>query len=486
MKLAQPTPPNATIRLGMVGVAFADKHGKVTKTSGKLSNWLLVGQHLAECSSPLLGMEAALDELCKHPSQCLTLPNISLDQFEPQEPRTISIQWDGDCEQFVICTTAGTGAGNSESDELREFRLRQLLQSRLAEERQHARTLYEQSPHLALCYNHQAQLLTASNNTQKVFLGNDEKPSSLHYQLTQGPIWASIWAGEKLKNHPLEVTDSSGELRQLELSGYLITPPNMLSQEAHYSLVDVTERNSYRLHMQKRSEALEANKRLSSFAALTANELLAPFRRIASFTQILTEEAEKSQSESVRFALQAIQRSTERGQALVNDVVYLTQKASRAEQLESLNPSELLKTVVEGSGLLLEQAQATIRYSGSESLIMADAELLRTVYRNLLSNAIKFRAPHRPLEITHTVTDTGTGYIRIEFKDNGVGFDPKHTIDIFKPFTRLAGEDSVESAELGLAIAKEAATAMGCHISACSEPNMGTTIALIASSSSLN
>lgn len=487
MKLAQNRQTDPAIRLGMVGIAFADRDGVVTETNGELSDWLRVGQCIAESSTALLGMEEALDELREHPGQRLTLPNVCLDQFNQTNFHTINVQWDAHDDQFVIGTTTVEAANGSEFDDLREFRAQQYLQDRIAEERQHFRTLYEQSPHLAVCYNNKARLLAASNDLKKRFFGDDEQYSTLHKQLTEGPIWDAMWSGEKLQAHPLKATDMAGELCQLELSGYLVTPPGMLSQEVYYSLTEVTERNLYRLQMQERRDELEAaakqlqeaNKQLSRFASIAAHDLLSPLRRIATFTQILGEEFEGPQSESLSFALHAIQHSAERGQMLVDDVMHLTQTANSKCRLESINPTDLLKLVAKDSDVALEQAQGAIQFDGEDHRIMGDPKLLRTIYRNLLSNAIKFREAERPLQLSHTVSDTGTGHIRIEFKDNGIGFDPERAAQVFEPFTRLVGDDQISGTGLGLAIVKEAASAMGYRVSASSLPGVGTTIALM-------
>ena len=487
VKPAQSVSTDTAIRLGMVGVALVDKNGIVLKSEGELSSWMHVGQNITESSTALLGMDEALDELRENPGQQLTLPNVCLDPDNQQNFHTITVQWDNNDQHFVISTTTLDAANGSEFDVLREYRSQRYLQDRLDAERQHFRTLYEQSPHLAVCYNNKAHMLAASNDIRQKFLGEDGESGALHNQLTSGPIWDAMWAGETINARPVKTTDKEGNLRQLELSGYLVTPPDMLSQEVYYSLTDVTERNLYRLQMQERSEQLEsaasqlqdANKRLSRFASMAAHDLLSPLRRIATFTQILSEEFDGPQSESLSFALHAIQRSAERGQILVDDVMHLTQTANCVSTLESINPSELLKLVATDSDVQLEQAQGCIKYVGNKHLIKGDAKLMRTIYRNILSNAIKYRDPARPLVLTHTASDIGTGHVRIEFKDNGVGFQPEKATQVFEPFTRLVGDDQVAGTGLGLAIVKEAANAMGYRVSASSIPGVGTTIALI-------
>jgi len=163
---------NPAVRLGMIGIAFADKGGVVFEVHGELSSWLKVGVCVSDSSTALLGMDEALEELRMYPDQRLSLPNICLDQFSQHNFYTINVQWDNQESQYVITTTKLEAYKGSELDGLREQRSQQYLQERLAEERQHFRTQYEQSPHLALCYNNRAVMIAASNKTREIFLGN--------------------------------------------------------------------------------------------------------------------------------------------------------------------------------------------------------------------------------------------------------------------------------------------------------------------------
>jgi len=281
-----------------------------------------------------------------------------------------------------------------------------------------------------------------------------------------------------------------GNVRQLELTGCLVTPPGMLTEEVYYSLIDVTERNQTRLAMREHSQMLEtagtqlreSNKQLSRFAARAAHDLLSPLRRIGMFTQILREEFSGPQSESLSFALNAVETSAQRGQQLVDDVMHLTQMANARPQLTLVCPSTVLREIAQDSDVQLEQAQGSIHYMGDHCKILGDEKLLRTIYRNLLSNAIKFRDNERELRIVHQVTDTGTGRTRIEFRDNGIGFDTDKAATVFEPFTRLVGEDEYVGTGLGLSIVKEAANAMDAQLTATSQIAKGTSIALIARS----
>jgi light-regulated signal transduction histidine kinase (bacteriophytochrome) len=81
----------------------------------------------------------------------------------------------------------------------------------------------------------------------------------------------------------------------------------------------------------------------------------------------------------------------------------------------------------------------------------ADEALIRTVVENLAGNAIKFSKGRNPARI-HIGFDPESG--RYFVRDNGVGFDPRRTGKLFRPFQRLHREDEFEGYGLGLANVK--------------------------------
>ncbi|RYG48879.1 MAG: histidine kinase, partial [Chitinophagaceae bacterium] len=91
----------------------------------------------------------------------------------------------------------------------------------------------------------------------------------------------------------------------------------------------------------------------------------------------------------------------------------------------------------------------------------------KQLMQNLLSNAIKFSKPGERPEIIISRED-GVGkdfsvpelketdrYVKIEVKDNGIGFDPEYSHKIFELFQRLHGKHEYPGTGIGLSICKK-------------------------------
>ncbi|MDH6578170.1 ATP-binding protein [Kitasatospora sp. MAP5-34] len=107
-------------------------------------------------------------------------------------------------------------------------------------------------------------------------------------------------------------------------------------------------------------------------------------------------------------------------------------------------------------------------------MVLGDREHLGRMVRNLVDNAARF-ARHRVLI---TVVDQPPGEVGIEVRDDGPGIPAEERERVFARFVRLdtsRGRASGSSG-LGLAIAKEIATAHGGHITIEQAPGGGALV----------
>ena len=105
-------------------------------------------------------------------------------------------------------------------------------------------------------------------------------------------------------------------------------------------------------------------------------------------------------------------------------------------------------------------------------VVQADASLMRHVLMNLLGNALKFGADRADLRITVEARKDDGGAWRFSVVDNGPGFDPSRSGELFQPFSRL-GERVAGGTGLGLTVVKRAAERHGGTVGAVSAPGQG-------------
>jgi signal transduction histidine kinase len=106
---------------------------------------------------------------------------------------------------------------------------------------------------------------------------------------------------------------------------------------------------------------------------------------------------------------------------------------------------------------------------------MADETRLRQAVLNLLSNAINYNRSEGHVYVTLQCAE---GWIRIDVRDTGIGFDATQAGKLFQPFTRLHKGLTVAGNGIGLALTKHLMEIMGGCISAVGEPGVGATFSL--------
>ncbi|MDH6114364.1 signal transduction histidine kinase [Kitasatospora sp. MAP12-15] len=165
-------------------------------------------------------------------------------------------------------------------------------------------------------------------------------------------------------------------------------------------------------------------------------------------------------------------RQSSRLETLVQELVVLAKSDDRqlvahrsavdlgelAEEIRATSPSPLV-------------AVQTAQHAPGEAVVLGDREHLGRMVRNLVDNAVRF-ARHRVLI---TVLDLPPGEVGIEVSDDGPGIPAEERERVFGRFVRLdtSRERGSGSSGLGLAIAKEIATAHGGRISIAQAPGGG-------------
>ena len=85
--------------------------------------------------------------------------------------------------------------------------------------------------------------------------------------------------------------------------------------------------------------------------------------------------------------------------------------------------------------------------------VMGDSALVEQVFVILLDNAIRFADPDRPLEVEIRGKEVD-GNVIFEVSDNGVGFSPERSDDVFSLFQTLEKKEPSNAAQgVGLAMA---------------------------------
>ncbi len=221
---------------------------------------------------------------------------------------------------------------------------------------------------------------------------------------------------------------------------------------------------------------LDANRELESFSYSVSHDLRSPLRNISGFASLLQQRIAKVvDPESMRFL-----------GIVANEAIRLSQLIDSLLSFSRLGRAELKEGAVDLQALV-EAARNDLRaeQDGREiewridplPLVRGDPTLLRQVFANLLGNALKFSRGRNPAIITVGVIDeAGTPSQRTLFvRDNGAGFDPKYSANLFGVFQRLHSAKEFEGTGIGLANVRRIVARHGGRVWAEGVPGQGAT-----------
>ena len=471
-------------------IAYADASGRVIEKHGPLSSWLRTGECLTNSNAALIGQEESFEALKSDPEQRFTLTDISFSDTDQRRFHTIVVRWLVEQACFEITTTCIEAEDHSAFTATREARNQHYTDQQVEQERAHFRHIYERSPQLAICISRSGAVVAASHRLRERFLDASclESDAALPSVLVGSAMWQALWQGTDVSGMPVRALDTDGRRCDLEVSGIAAQHPNEMREEAYFTLIDITERNAARIELMDRSFELEqlsqrlqdSNKKLDQFASVAAHDLLAPLRRIAAFADMLHEEIDGDQADAVSYALDAIRRSAQNGQRLVDDILQLSRISTVDSRIESICLNDIFTEVASEFDYKLSEINGSVAVRSDDIPVVGDTRLAKLIFRNLINNAIKYRHSGRLLEVALSQMTTGTPHARIDLADNGIGMEPEQAQRIFDPFVRLTDNADIQGHGLGLAIVHEAASAMGWHVYAHAEPDNGTRMVITA------
>jgi signal transduction histidine kinase len=197
------------------------------------------------------------------------------------------------------------------------------------------------------------------------------------------------------------------------------------------------------------AELARTNQELEAFSHSVAHDLRGPLLGIDGFSSILLAEHGDELSPEAHGLVNRVLQSTQAMGQMIDDLLMLSR----------VGRNELQRTQVDLSALAEEVAgvhrarepERLIEVSIAPGLVAhCDGGLLRIALDNLFGNAWKYtgRQPQARIEFGATVNERGVVYF---VRDNGAGFDMKHSGKLFTAFARLHAASEFPGSGIGLA-----------------------------------
>lgn len=236
---------------------------------------------------------------------------------------------------------------------------------------------------------------------------------------------------------------------------------------------DLTARKRAEEELRERAQSYaRLNRELDAFSHAVAHDLRSPIRAIEHLASVLIEEEGARLTPDGLETLEALHSSALNMARLVQDLLELSTASGRKVTRTDVDVTTLAHGVaadqVKGANRPIDvRVQPNMR-------AQADASLLRVVFTNLIGNAVKFTrsAQHPRIDVGILATENGRAFF---VRDNGVGFDPTRSDELFEPFARLHAASDFEGSGIGLATVKRIVVRHGGTIWADSKPQQGAT-----------
>jgi PAS domain S-box-containing protein len=248
----------------------------------------------------------------------------------------------------------------------------------------------------------------------------------------------------------------------------------------HAAARDLTERGRFTDELSRAKEqSKRASRAKSDFLSRMSHELRTPLTSVIGFSELLLKDGLTSGQE---LKLRQILKAGEHLLGLIDEMLDI-ERVEAGTMTTSPEPIQVGGLL--GDAITLAGPQAAERDLRMETdleacrdaYVMADPHRLRQVVLNLLSNAIKYNRPGG--EVRLSAERTSDRLLRIHVTDTGAGLTKEQLRRLFLPFDRLGAEEtSIEGAGLGLVVSQRLIELMGGHLSAHSEPGVGSTFTI--------
>lgn len=257
-------------------------------------------------------------------------------------------------------------------------------------------------------------------------------------------------------------------------------------------VIKLLELRKSHIQIQNRTqELIQLNSRKDKFFSIISHDLKTPFISILGFSEILTADIDTLSREEIKDISDKIYSTSKNTYKFIENLLQwsLIERGKMETNPESINLVELINSV---NSLLLGAAKkkniSLIFNETDDFFIMADSNMVFSIFQNLISNAIKFTPTGG--KITTSLKHLND-FVEIKIADTGIGIEKEKIKNIFDVgavhFT--IGTHGEEGTGLGLALCSQFVKKNHGRISVESELGLGATFTILlpkASSSQNN
>lgn len=279
--------------------------------------------------------------------------------------------------------------------------------------------------------------------------------------------WLNILKDKHCYLRELEINTFDGRKKRLETFGKVFRDESNKPVKVTGITREITKLREYESALQiKVNELSRSNKELEDFAFMASHDLQEPLRKLSSFGEKLQDSASNLLTDEHRNYLGRMLRATENMKHLIDSLLNFSLITQNEKKFEKVDLDHILKQVMNEQELKIEETRAVFDITTLPT-VEAVGPQMKQLFNNLLHNALKFSSKGQQPKIKISCYDlypeeqenaglrTDVNYYKIVITDNGIGFEPRETEQIFKIFKRLHAKYEYSGSGIGLAICRK-------------------------------
>ncbi|WP_026713055.1 sensor histidine kinase [Flavobacterium daejeonense] len=230
---------------------------------------------------------------------------------------------------------------------------------------------------------------------------------------------------------------------------------------------DISEDFNKTQLIELRNKELELNnKELMEFNHVASHDLQEPLRKIQTFISRIEYKEKDHLSETAQSYFEKIQEASNRMRILIDDLLQYSRTSRSEKTFEVTDLNTIAANAISELSENIEDKKAEIHFEKLHQVQGVPFQL-QQLFINIIGNSLKYSKTEEAPLITISSKKVKASktpklndhskkeYIKITFKDNGLGFEQKYAEKIFQLFNRLHGKKEFPGTGVGLAICKK-------------------------------
>jgi PAS domain S-box-containing protein len=216
---------------------------------------------------------------------------------------------------------------------------------------------------------------------------------------------------------------------------------------------DITIRKRAEEKLKENENLLQkSNADKDRFISILSHDLRSPFNSILGFSEVLTEDIRKLNTDEIENIAHNINKSARNTFYLLEDLLAWAraQQGKITFRPQELNLADICKNILEILNPIAISKNITINYYVADRIkVFADIDMIKTVLRNLVSNAIKFTNNGGAINIS---SEENSENVTISVSDNGVGIKSENITKLFDISEVMTTKGTAEETGTGLGL----------------------------------